>query len=62
MKKLLILSSLTMLIGLPNATTYELNAANDNTIIESYGSNYNVLSTIQDIYDETKKIPDRPFF
>lgn len=58
MKKLLILSSLTMLIGLSNATTYELNAANDNTIIESYGSNYNVLSTIQDIYDETKEIPD----
>lgn len=58
MKKLLILSGITLLTSLTNTQTLQVSAASETSVIDTYGSNYQVLSTINDIYDETKDTPE----
>ena len=50
MKKLLILSSLTLILAIPSNQTLEVNAASD-PVIDSYSSIYTSLKM-----DETKRI------
>ena len=57
MKKLLILSSLTLILGIPSNQTLEVNAASD-PVIDSYLSMYTSLKTAAEITTIDDELPD----